>query len=71
MCWGMSWEWVSCSNYFVIRIRSNWLPDWHMALRKKRQECGPGRGGGVQAVISLEARTCHLLRRLGVACGLN
>ena len=34
MCWGMSWEWVSCSKYFVIRIRSNWLPAWHVALGK-------------------------------------
>lgn len=56
VCWGMSWEWVACSKYFIIKICSNGLPAWH--LGKKTGEW-PGEGREVEAATSLEARMCH------------
>ena len=64
MCWGMSWEWVTCSKYFIIKIRLNGLSAWH--LGKKTGEWLE-EGQEVQATTRLEARMRHFRRTSGIA----
>ena len=52
----MSWEWVTCSKYFIIKIRLNGLSAWH--LGKKTGEWLE-EGQEVQATTRLETRMRH------------